>query len=119
MVVGLNNKGRLSKDLEGFYETLYSFTKLSPCAVDVATYLARQRSLYFDSDKQFRAKFTSYSDIRVKQAIKELTKKGFIFSNEKRGAYRLNENVFILSPLVNKIILTFENGQMTISYEET
>ena len=107
MTVGLKDIGRLSKDLEGFLETLYSFTNLSPCAIDIARYLARDRKRYFKNTKELREVF-NYSDIRVKQGLKELTEKGFILKHDKRGAYE---------PLTS-ISLTFKGGTIFINYEK-
>lgn len=115
MNVGLNDTGRLSKDLEGFLETLYSFTNLSPAAIEISRKLSRNRELMFENTADFRKQFP-YSDIRVRQGVKELTEKGFILPLDKRGFYKLNESIFILEPAVSYSI-TFKGGEMTISYE--
>ena len=49
MTVGLNKDGRLNsnKDIEGFLETLYSFTNISPCAVSVLRNLYRNKNFLF------------------------------------------------------------------------
>ena len=61
MGVGLNGIGRLSKDLEGFLETLYSFTNLSPAAIDIARGLSRQQQIYFET----RATKTSNAERKI------------------------------------------------------
>jgi hypothetical protein len=115
MGVGLNGIGRLSKDLEGFLETLYSFTNLSPAAIDIARGLSRQQQIYFENSKEFRELFP-YSDIRVKQGVKELCDKGFILTSDKRGSYKLNEAIFIFTPAVS-FSIKFNGGQITLHYE--
>lgn len=116
MTVGLNKFGRLSKEKESFYETLFSFTELSPCAKDVAYYIASNEVDYVTNDKKFRESF-HYSDIRVKQAISELKEKGFIIAEDKRGFYSVNQTVFIHDD-VNSISIKFEEDTMTVEYEK-
>lgn len=116
MTVGLKDIGRLSKDLEGFLETLYSFTNLSPCAIDIARYLSREQSKYFKNTKDLRDRF-NYSDIRVKQGIKELKEKGFVLQQDKRGDYMLNPAMFLTEPVAS-ISLTFKGGNIYINYEK-
>ena len=106
MTVGLNKDGRLNsnKDIEGFLETLYSFTNISPCAVSVLRNLYRNKNFLFKNTFKWRSQF-DYSDIRVKQAVKE-----------KRGYYELNKAIFIRED-VKRISIIFENGKIQVDYE--
>ena len=117
MTVGLNKDGRLNsnKDIEGFLETLYSFTNISPCAVSVLRTLYRNKNFLFKNTFKWRSQF-DYSDIRVKQAVKEIEDKGFALSKEKRGYYELNKAIFIRED-VKRISIIFENGKIQVDYE--
>ena len=117
MTVGLNKNGRLNsnKDIEGFLETLYSFTDISPCAVSILRVLSRGEDYLFKNTFKWRSQF-DYSDIRIKQAVKEIEDKGFILSKEKRGYYELNKSIFIKED-VKRISIIFENGKIQIDYE--
>ena len=116
MDVGLNDIGRLSKDLEGFLETLYSFTGLSPAAIEIIHKVSRSKEVSFRNTNTFRKGFPLYSDIRIRQGLKELVDKGFIFSGDKRGFYNLNETIFMFEPAISYTI-TFKNGEITLGYD--
>lgn len=118
MTVDLNKGGRLysNKDVGGYLETLYSFTNLSPCAVAIARVLSSIPEVTFKNTIKWRQQF-SYSDIRVKQGIKELEDKGFIISLKQRAHYKLNTALFIKTS-VKSVSLIFKNGEIIINYEE-